>query len=108
VGFYAAGNELLDELGLGGQFQAVVPLRLVDTRKLTGGRLGANETLFVGADFSDFGPNSSIRAFAVNVTAVKPDGSGYLTTWSGAGPAPLASTLNFTAGKIVPNFAIVP
>jgi hypothetical protein len=43
----------------------------------------------------------------VNITAVRPDGAGYLTAWNAQGSVPLASTLNFTAGKVVPNLAIV-
>jgi hypothetical protein len=49
-----------------------------------------------------------ITAVAVNVTAVDPLGAGFFTTWSGDGPAPMASTLNYTRGAVIPNMAIVP
>ena len=37
-----------------------------------------------------------------------PRAAGYLTAWSGAGAAPTASTLNFTAGKTVANLVVLP
>jgi hypothetical protein len=49
---------------------------------------------------------SGVRAVAVNITAVSPTSSGFLTTW--AGHRPLASTLNFTPNSVVPNFTVVP
>ncbi len=57
----------------------------------------------------DFGSvNNDIVALAVNVTAVNPVSAGYLTTWRGEDPPPLASTLNFTPGETVANYAVVP
>ncbi|MDG4823233.1 hypothetical protein O7635_15360 [Asanoa sp. WMMD1127] len=52
---------------------------------------------------------SAITAFAVNVTAVNPSTTGYLTTWNGTGDPPAGvSALNYGIGGIWPNSAIVP
>jgi hypothetical protein len=44
----------------------------------------------------------------VNITATNPAATGYLASWNGVGDPPLASTLDFTRGKTVANYAIVP
>jgi hypothetical protein len=41
----------------------------------------------------------------LNVTAVVPGGSGHLTVWA-SGSTPLASSLNFSAGRTTPNLVI--
>lgn len=46
-------------------------------------------------------------AVAVNITVVRPTASGYLTAFPAGVPRPTASNINFTAGSIVPNSAIV-
>jgi hypothetical protein len=108
LGFYAADNTVLNPYGIGGQYQPVVPERLLDTRgapfatPLPGGYY-----VVVPVDYGvDINPH--IRAFAVNVTATGPTKSGYLTTWNGVDALPTASTLNFTPHATVPNMAIVP
>ncbi|MEV0133058.1 hypothetical protein AB0H83_31920 [Dactylosporangium sp. NPDC050688] len=94
--------------GLGGQYQLHQTTRVVDTRDPGwGGPLPGKWSL---TSLVDYGTtiNQHVRALAVNITAVTPTSSGYLTTWAGGGPPPLASTLNFTPNSIVPNFAVVP
>jgi serine protease len=44
----------------------------------------------------------------VNLTAVRPDGTGYLTAFDGASDPTTTSTLNYRAGTTVPNVAIIP
>lgn len=48
------------------------------------------------------------NAVALNVTAVKPTGSGYFTVWPCSVSRPLASSLNFSPGDIVANGVIAP
>jgi hypothetical protein len=50
---------------------------------------------------------SNATAAIVNVTAVIPDGHGYLTLWPCTDPRPTTSTVNFTPGDIVPNGAVI-
>jgi len=48
------------------------------------------------------------RAAALNVTAVSPDGAGFVTVWPCNVDRPLASSLNFVAGDIIPNGVVAP
>ncbi|MBG6138973.1 choice-of-anchor D domain-containing protein [Longispora fulva] len=108
VGYYAKGYAGPDGgPAVGAQYEPIVPQRLLDTRSAWGDPLPAGHYAKVPVDFGA-NVNPHIRALAVNVTAVDPRGSGFLTTWDGQGPRPNASTLNYTAGRNVPNMAIVP
>ena len=103
TGYYAADST--GAVGTGGQFFPSVPWRAGDTREL-GGPIGAGGYFDVGFDYGT--ANSHIKAVALNITAVDPTSSGFLTAWSGVGAVPNASTLNFAAGTIVPNMAVIP
>ncbi|GAB3868093.1 hypothetical protein GCM10027610_124270 [Dactylosporangium cerinum] len=90
-----------------GQYWPTVPQRLLDSRDPAfGGPLGPFESVTIPVAY---GPtfNSHIRALAVNITAVTPTQGGYVMAWTGRGQPPTASTLNFTKGSVVPNFAVV-
>ena len=107
VGFYAEDNSMVPSYGHGGEFQPVDPERLFDSRVDWGQRLPSGHLVLVPANYGpEYSPH--INALAVNVTAVDGTGTGYVTTFSGEGPVPNASTLNFTRGSVVPNFAVVP
>ena len=100
-----------DTIAPGGEYQPIDPIRLIDTRQPgQGPALAPADKVFVGLDFNNTpgDPNAHVKAFAVNVTAVGPTASGYLTAWNGASALPATSTLNFPKGATVPNFAIVP
>ncbi|MFC5000827.1 choice-of-anchor D domain-containing protein [Dactylosporangium cerinum] len=91
-----------------GQYWPTEPERLLDSRDPEfGGPLGPYEYVRIpvsyGAKFNPY-----IRALAVNITAVTPTQGGYVTAWPGTYNPPLASTLNFTKGSVVPNLAVVP
>ncbi|MEV0805508.1 hypothetical protein [Micromonospora sp. NPDC050200] len=105
VGYYAGSDAVRRDNGLGAQFHPVKPTRLVDTRT-TGAAIpaGGKRRFFV-----DFGSKLSGRASALvlNITAVAPEKGGFLTAWSGLGDVPSASTVNYGAGKVVPNLAVV-
>jgi hypothetical protein len=83
---------------VGGAVTAVDPWRVTDTRNTT--RLGARQTLAV-----DVG--ETVGAAIVNLTAVDPAGSGFLTLFPCGAGLPLASNLNVIAGDVVANRAIV-
>ena len=42
----------------------------------------------------------------LNVTAITPSMSGFLTLWPAGGARPRTSNLNFTPGQVVPNLVI--
>jgi len=108
LGYYN-GDDLAYSGATAGAFWTTEPERLVDTRDGTfGGALPRFTYVRVPVSY---GPefDRHITALAVNITAVDPTDGGYLTAWSGANALPPnASTLNFTAHSVVPNFAIVP
>ncbi len=108
LGFYLAADTL--DFGEGGQFRPHNTFRAADTRDPGwGGPLPGGWSMSVVVDYNVDGVhNPHVKALAVNVTAVTPQGFGYLTAWNGLSQPPLASTLNFTAGSVVPNFAVVP
>ena len=109
VGYYhsaastasVASSSLVDYAGF-------EPYRGVDTRTAEWGKtpLPGQNYLWQAFDFGDE-YNSRIKAYAVNVTVVKPSRQGHLTAFDGGTSIPSTSTLNFTAGRTVPNMAII-
>lgn len=95
------------------QFHSITPCRLADTRgtdPVTGGpklTSGASRNFPVQ---SLCGVPDGARAVTVNVTAVAPTNSGFLTLFpSDLGAAPLVSSVNFASGEsAIGNGAIVP
>ena len=83
---------------VGGVVTAVDPWRVIDTRGSV--RVAARQTLAV--DVGD-----AVGAVIVNLTAVNPAGSGFLTLFPCGAGLPLASNLNVIAGDVVANRAIV-
>lgn len=76
------------------------PLRLVDTRDGTGGsvRLAAEGMAVV--------PVGTTDPVALNLTAVGPDGPGYLTAYPCDQPRPVASNVNYDATQTVAVLAV--
>jgi hypothetical protein len=100
----------------GASFSGIQPARLLDTRvgvefttvdgqQLGGGRRagGTTEIKVTGRG----GVPLDASAVAVNLTAINPSIVGFATVYPCGEQIPLASTLNFVAGAIVPNSAIV-
>jgi len=92
-------------------FHTVAPCRLIDTRNSTGPLGGpalsaANNRAFPLAGLCGIPPDA--RALSVNVAAVTPTtGPGFFTLYPGGTPRPLFSTINYSAGQIRANNAIV-
>jgi hypothetical protein len=104
MGYYMADGATT----AGGLYQTVTPQRFLDTRDPSfGGPLAAGWSAFMAVDYGA-AVNSHIRALAVNITAVAPTKRGYLAAWDGGSVTPPTSTLNFEAGAITANMAIVP
>lgn len=97
------------------QLVPIRPQRVVDTRNANGranimnaagnldsaGRLLAGHTIVVDL----FGLATGATAAYCNLTAVSPLGGGFMTLWPG-GTRPATSSINFTAGAIIANFAV--
>jgi hypothetical protein len=113
------------QLGTGDKdlvFTPITPCRLFDTRISQGGT-GAipaagtkgfavwGQTSFAaqGGSATNCGltANADTAAVAVNLTVVAPAAGGYITAYPAGVTAPTAATVNFNAGDIKGNFAIV-
>ncbi|KGN37315.1 hypothetical protein N803_15670 [Knoellia subterranea KCTC 19937] len=110
----AATHVLVDVVGYfdppttdGSQLEPIEPSRVLDTRYDPAGAFAPGEIADVALDF---GPdtNPAVTGVVVNLTAVAPKGSGYLTAWTGDTAPPTVSSLNFTPGSTVPVLAFVP
>jgi glucose/arabinose dehydrogenase len=89
-----------------GRYTPLTPGRLLDTREPANGTAlspGATRDLTVTG--SRGVPSSGVSAVALNVTAVQPTRSTYLTVWPAGTALPPTSTLNADAGAIVANAA---
>ena len=85
-------------------FRAATPSRIVDTRE-DSSRLDDGEVRRISLTQGD-GYQSATGGVALNVTVVNPGADGYVTIYP-CGDRPLASTVNYRRGDIVPNFTIV-
>ena len=99
----------------GGAYHPLDPVRILDTRvgpTPVGrglGAVGPGQTIDVQITGRGNVPDGA-AAVVVNVTVTGTTGNGYLTvfpTQAVAGPPPLASNLNWTAGSTVPNLVEV-
>lgn len=98
----------------------VTPCRIIDTR-VAGGVIAANTVrAFDVTSISDYsgqggaasncngvGAAGSFAAAIINFTVVTPSTAGYITAYPYLGTQPLASTLNYAAGDVVGNLAVV-
>jgi hypothetical protein len=92
----------------GSDYLSQTPDRLADTRGSSEGQLAPHDALIIYTDFGSTGEKSSkVRALAVNITATRALGAGYLTAWDGGDTVPATSTLNFVKGATNPNLAVV-
>lgn len=105
LGWYAVDDSVRTDFGITGlQLQPTDPARVAD------GTIGPGEAAGLVVDFSspaDPQANDRVAALAVNVTVVRPATAGYLTAWDGGTAPPTTSTLNFAAGEVAPNMALV-
>ena len=99
-------------------FTPITPCRIVDTR-VAGGTIPALATRGFkawGTSFAAQGgsatncgipQSTNVAALEMNLVAVTPSGAGYITVFPTGVAQPTASTLNYVAGDIVANGAIV-
>lgn len=119
--FEAAGEEPFDKRQVvfdkalptpASSFVGITPCRTVDTRG--GGFSGPYGPPSLAAEIArDFvltnrcGVPANAVAVSLNLTVVSPPGDGFLATFP-TGTVPLVSTLNFRAGQVLANAALVP
>ncbi|GAA3320475.1 RHS repeat-associated core domain-containing protein [Arthrobacter ramosus] len=92
-----------------GAFSAQTPFRQLDTRNGTGGvtgPVGPGQTISVKVTGRGGLPATGVSAIAMNITVANSTSSGVITAYAGGTPKPGTSNLNYTAGQIIPNFAI--
>jgi large repetitive protein len=100
-----SGLAVVGHVDCSARFHAVTPCRVADTR-VSATPLAADTTrLFPVTGTCDIPADA--RAVAVNVTAVSPTDAGNLRVLPGGAPLPLASSLNFAAGRTRSNNALV-
>lgn len=93
-----------------GLFNAYGPLRLWDSRKVSTANGDVHQPLRPRQTLTlQPLPNSSIQPGAVilNITATGASRAGYLTVYPTGGTLPVASNVNYSAGRSVPNRVIV-
>jgi hypothetical protein len=93
------------DAGMG--FYTLTPCRVLDTRAsaplTTNGRL-----LIPVAGAAGCGVPATAKAVALNLTAVTPSAAGYVVVYPGNYPLPPISTINFRAGQVRANGAVLP
>lgn len=103
AGYYSAA---------GSTFQAVSPIRGMDTRSGAGGAGGAiapgTAAVLNISDLPGAPVASNVISVVLNVTVTAPQKAGYVTVLPDGQPLPTVSNLNFSAGQTIPNLVVVP
>jgi uncharacterized protein (DUF1501 family) len=93
-----------------GQYVALNPTRIFDTREASGGkaRIGPGQTVKVQINGANGVPAADVRAVAVNISSIKPSTPNtYLTAYPTGQTRPTTATLNPRQGAVVPNMSVV-
>ncbi len=95
-----------------GRFVALAPTRVLDTRVANDGDLfsapiGAGSAIDVTLVGRGGVPSSGVTAVVLNVTAIGPSASTYLTVYPTGETRPTASNVNAVPTQIVPNLVVV-
>lgn len=110
IGAFVAGTAPAAHASvIGGGFNAMAPVRVLDTRAGNGstGPVGPGGVLHLQVTGRDGLPSSNLAAVELNVTATAPGSSGYITVWPEGQPRPGVSNLDFVAGQTVANMVVV-
>lgn len=99
--------------GAAGEYTPLTPARILDTRDGTGqggtvAPIGPEATIDLRVAGQGGVPATGVAAVVINLTATEPTASGFLTVWPTGGTRPVVSSVNFTAGRTVPNLVTVP
>ena len=95
--------------GVGSSYTPLNPSRILDTRFGLGAPTALGPDQFIDLPVLGQGnvPANGVSAVVLNVTAVGPTASSFLTAWPTGLARPGASNLNYVAGQVVPNLVIV-
>jgi Matrixin len=94
-----------------GNYHAVAPLRIVDSRSAVGvsRKLTTNEVVGFSVVGGGAAVPANVTAVVVNVTMADPVGPGFMTAWAAGGTQPLASIINIESpGQAIANLVTVP
>ncbi len=104
-GYYAA------PVSGAGQYVALTPARILDTRSWIGGIAGpiaGGQTITPQVTGRGGVPASGVAAVVLNVTVTQTTRSGFLTAYPAGAPRPTASNVNWVKGETVANRVMVP
>ena len=93
------------DLASSGSFTPLAPARILDTRPSSALAPSSATTLKVTGKGGV--PSDGVAAVVLNLTAVTPAASGYLSAYPTPGK-PTSSNLNFSTGRTIANLAVVP
>ena len=105
AGYFASGTP-----GAAG-FGSVAPARVLDTRTALGAPnapVPAGGTVTPRVLGTGGVPSSGVAAVVVNLTVTEAEQSGYVTGYPSGAGRPLASSVNFDAGRTAANLAVLP
>jgi hypothetical protein len=88
-------------------FYTVSPCRVADTR-LTGGAIACGTERALTLVGGTCGVPADAKAVSLNVTVTQPTAAGNLRVYAAGSPAPVISSLNYSAGQTRANNAISP
>ncbi|MET9952983.1 hypothetical protein ABZ135_15710 [Streptomyces sp. NPDC006339] len=94
-----------------GMFHAMPPTRLMNTMAGVGApraKLGPGKSVTLQITGRSGIPARGVTAVVMNVTAVAPTATGYVSVFPAGTVRPATSNLNFTAGRTIPNLVMVP
>ncbi|MFD9123719.1 hypothetical protein [Kitasatospora sp. NPDC059571] len=98
--------------GTGAAFTPLQPTRLLDTRSGLGrsgtAPVAGGQTVDLQVTGRGGVPAAGAESVVLNITATTPTAVGYLTAWPTGVARPTASSLNWAAGRTVPNLVTVP
>jgi hypothetical protein len=104
----SASTQVVDPFG---EFTGVTPARILDTRSGNGqpapGPVGPGSSIDVQVTGRGGVPATGVQAVVLNVTAVTPSASSFLTVWPTGLTRPEVSNLNVVPGQTVPNAVTV-
>jgi hypothetical protein len=104
----SAATQVVDPFG---EFTGVTPARILDTRSGAGqpapGPVGPGSSIDVQVTDRGGVPATGVQAVVLNVTAVTPSASSFLTVWPTGFARPEVSNLNVVPGQTVPNAVTV-
>ncbi len=107
AGGYLAYRSFADTTltGANGEFTALTPARILDTRDGTGGIVGAVGQSPVSVQITGRGgvPASNVKAVIMNVTTTGGTAASDLEIWPSGQSNPKVSDLNFSAGQTIAN-----